>query len=107
MVLVRIIMRLGGCTLLGPPAKSQLSGPSYSAYQKQPTGGCTNEEVARYEAHTFGDGGSRTYGGDGSYGLFTEVPRRGGQVAILPSFQTGASYPQHTTCLRLGGKSCR
>ncbi len=30
---------------LGPPAKSQLSGASYSASQKQPTGGCTNKEV--------------------------------------------------------------
>jgi hypothetical protein len=53
-------------TLLGSPTKGQLSGAFYSAYQKQPTGGCTNEEVARYEANTFGDGASRTYGGDGS-----------------------------------------
>ena len=52
--------------LLGPPAKSQLSGAFYRAYQKQPTGGCMNKEVARYEAHTFGVGGSRTDGGDGS-----------------------------------------
>ena len=52
--------------LLGPPAKCQLSGASYSAYPKQPTEGCTNKEVARYEANTFGDGGSRTDGGDGS-----------------------------------------
>jgi hypothetical protein len=53
-------------TLSGPPAKSQLCGAVHSAYQKQPTGGCTNQEVACYEAHTFGDGGSRTDGGDGS-----------------------------------------
>jgi hypothetical protein len=33
-------------TLLGPPAKSQLCGAVHSAYHKQPTGGCTNEEVA-------------------------------------------------------------
>src|SRR5918998_3926668 len=32
--------------LSGPPAKSQLCGAFYRAYQKQPTGGCTNEEVA-------------------------------------------------------------
>jgi hypothetical protein len=51
---------------LGPPDKSQLSGASYSAYQKQPTGGCEEEEVARYEAHTYGVGGSRADGGDGS-----------------------------------------
>ena len=53
-------------TLSGPPAKCQLCGAFYRAYQKQPTGGCTNEEVARYEAHTFGNGGSGTDGGDGS-----------------------------------------
>jgi hypothetical protein len=52
--------------LLGPLVKSQLSGAVHSAYQKQPTGGCTNEEVVLYEAHTFGDRGSRTDGGDGS-----------------------------------------
>ena len=39
-------------TLLGPPAKGPLSGASYRAYQKQPTEGCTNKEVTRYEAHT-------------------------------------------------------
>ena len=53
-------------TLLGPPAKGQLSGASYRAYQKQPTEGCTNKEVTRYEAYTFCVGGSRTDGGDGS-----------------------------------------
>ena len=53
-------------TLLGPPATCQLRARFYSAYHKQPTGGCTNEEVARYEANTRGDGGSRTDGGDGS-----------------------------------------
>jgi hypothetical protein len=52
--------------LLGPPAKSRLSGALYRAYQKQPIGGCTNEEVALYETHTLGVGGSRTDGGDGS-----------------------------------------
>jgi hypothetical protein len=52
--------------LLGPPAKSQLSGAFYSAYQKQPTEGCTNEKVVLYEANTFGDGGSRTDGGGGA-----------------------------------------
>ena len=31
--------------LLGSPAKGQLSGASYSAYQKQPTGGCQMKEV--------------------------------------------------------------
>ena len=31
--------------LLGPPDKSQLRGASYSAYQKQPTGGCQTKEV--------------------------------------------------------------
>jgi hypothetical protein len=51
--------------LLGPPVKSQLSGAVHRAYHKQPTGGCTNKEVAHYEAHTFGVGGSRTDGGDG------------------------------------------
>ncbi len=34
--------------------------------QKQPTEGCTNEEVVLYETYTFGVGGSRTDGGDGS-----------------------------------------
>ena len=53
-------------TLSGPPAMSQLSGAFYSAYQKQPTGGCEEKEVAHYEAHTFGVGGSRNDGGDGS-----------------------------------------
>jgi hypothetical protein len=52
--------------LFGPPDKSQLSGASYSAFQKQPTGGCEEKEVARYDAHTYGVGGSRTDGGDGS-----------------------------------------
>jgi hypothetical protein len=33
-------------TLSGPPARGQLSGAFYSAQQKQPTGGYTNEEVA-------------------------------------------------------------
>jgi Zn-dependent M28 family amino/carboxypeptidase len=32
--------------LFGPPDKSQLSDASYSAYQKQPTGGCQEKEVA-------------------------------------------------------------
>jgi hypothetical protein len=44
---------------------SQISGRFYSAYQKQPTRGCTNEEVVLYETHTLGVGGSRTDGGDG------------------------------------------
>ena len=52
--------------LLGPPHKGQISGAFYRAYQKQPTGGCANEEVVLYETHTLGDGGSRTDGGDGS-----------------------------------------
>jgi hypothetical protein len=34
--------------------------------QKQPTEGCTNEEVVLYEAYSFGVGGSCTDGGDGS-----------------------------------------
>ena len=50
----------------GLPAKSQLSGAFYGAYQKQPIGGCEEKEVVHYEAHTFGVGGSRTDGGDGS-----------------------------------------
>jgi len=33
-------------TLLGPPVKGQLSGASHSAYQKQPTGGREEKEVA-------------------------------------------------------------
>jgi hypothetical protein len=39
--------------------------PSIVPIRSNPPG-CTNEEVARYEAHTFGDGGSRTDGGHGS-----------------------------------------
>jgi hypothetical protein len=31
--------------LFGPPDKSQLRGALYSAYQKQPTGGCQIKEV--------------------------------------------------------------
>src|SRR5919112_1027308 len=43
----RNIQKIVNMTMLsGPPAKSQLSGALYRAYQKQPTGGCTNEEVA-------------------------------------------------------------
>jgi hypothetical protein len=34
--------------------------------QKQPTEGCTNEEVVLYEAYSFGVGGSCTDGGDGN-----------------------------------------
>ena len=52
--------------LLGPPDKSQLSGAFYRAYQKQPTGGCANEEVVLYETYILGVGGGRTDGGDGS-----------------------------------------
>jgi hypothetical protein len=33
--------------------------------QKQPTEGCTNEEVAFYETYDFDVGASRTDGGDG------------------------------------------
>jgi hypothetical protein len=48
------------------PGRRQTSLVVATVDKKQPTEGCTNEEVARYEANTFGDGGSRTDGGDGS-----------------------------------------
>ena len=54
------------CVMVEQTEKGRRKRARATVDQKQPTEGCTNEEVARYEASYFGDGGSRTNGGDGS-----------------------------------------